>query len=100
MSEIEQLVREAVRDAPLRPSWAAYENAARVFWSMLNISGTLNWARGWPNAVAAEFEKAGLPRPSVKVLRWQKCRMASEPQIYAAYSPDPALVQDLLSRRA
>lgn len=98
--DVEELVREAAEDAPLIRAWAAYENAARLFWSMLNVSGTIDWRRGWPEAVADAFERAGLARPSLKVLRWHKCRMAKDPTVYAAYSPDPALVEDLLARRA
>lgn len=99
MSDVKTLVAEAVRDAPIRRSLAQHENASRIFWSMLNIAGTLNWARGWPEAVASEFERAGLRRPSVKVLRWQKCRLGSQPEEYAEHCPDPELLRDLLRTR-
>ena len=100
MSDVDALVAEAAADAPPRASLAQHENISRILWAMVNVSGTLNWGRGWPDAVASEFERAGLRRPSLKVIRWQKCRLASQPEEYAKHCPDPELLQDLLRIRA
>lgn len=100
MSDVEELVREAAQDAPPSASLAQHENVSRLLWAMLYASGTMRWGHGWPDAVIAEFVRAGLAPPTRSTLRWHRGRMVEEPEVYAEHCPDPALVEDLRRRRA
>jgi hypothetical protein len=89
------LMAEAVADFPLRANRSANWNTIRLLWSLYNITGTLDWDRGWVEAALAEFETAGVKLPPPASLRWFKARLQDTPWEFAAHCPDPALLEDL-----
>lgn len=100
MTETEKLVVEAAADAPPRTERTQGENVARLLWAMLNAGGTMDFGWGWTRAVADAFRRAGLPEPPSSSLHHYKSEMRRDPRAFAAFSPDPELVEDLLRARA
>ena len=96
---VDALVAEAARDAPPLPHLSQTANIARLLWAMLHVSGTMDFGRGWTKAAAGAFERAGLKAPSADILSMQKCVLLRQPERWAEHAPDPALVDDVLSRR-
>lgn len=88
-------VAEAAADFPLRANRSARWNTIRLLWSLYNVTGTLDWGRGWTEAFLAAFAAAGAKPPSPASLRWFRTRMQDFPWEFAAHCPDPALLEDL-----
>lgn len=99
MSKVDALVMEAALDAPPLPHLSQTANIARLLWAMFHISGTMEFGRGWTKAVVRAFERAGLKAPHTDILSVQRCVMLRQPERWSEHAPDPALVEDVLSRR-
>ncbi len=63
---------------------------------MLYVHGSTDFPDGWIRAAMNGFERAGIKSPSPDILRSYRQRVVNDPQGWAEFSPDPALVGDLL----
>jgi hypothetical protein len=91
-------VAEAVADYPLDPDRSQRWNIVRLLFAVYNITGTLDWSRGWMDHVIAALVAAGVGAPKHTVVGWYRSQMIDDPERLADGCPDPELMNDLVER--
>ncbi|SFJ33596.1 hypothetical protein SAMN05216258_1428 [Albimonas pacifica] len=98
-AEAGALFSEALQDAPLDPLASQVSNIVGLLLAAYAITGSIVFPRGWVREVMLAFEREGLKVPSAHTLRWYRCKLDTQPYLFAsAPNVDLQLLEDLEAR--
>lgn len=79
-----KLVDDAAATVELRQDQTGRSNIIRLMCAMFLLNGaSLNWRRGWVDAVRDLFAARGLPVPNPKVCRTYRSRLSESAMLFA-----------------
>lgn len=79
-----KLVEDAAAQVELSPAHSGRSNIVRLMCAMFLLNGgSLNWRRGWVDAVRDLFAARGLPVPNPKVCRTYRSRLSESAMLFS-----------------
>lgn len=85
-----ELFEEAAEDAQLDPDASMRSNVVTLLAHAWNVSGTINWQRGWVREAMIVLAAHGCVVPTAQIMRWYRSRISEAPGTFRNTARAPA----------